>query len=392
MKVLFLSRWYPFPADNGARLRIFNLIKALSCEHEVSLVSFTSEPVDEERLRAMRTHCVQVQTVPYRAYQSDTLKSKLGALTLKPRSLVATDSAEMHVLAQAEAQRMKPQLVIASQIDMVPYARTIGSRRMIEELEVGIIRQSCEALQGAKKARAWLTWAKLNAYVRSVARDFHGCTVVSENELQLVKPMTGGMPLLVTPNGVDVAVCSVMRATPAPDTLIYNGALTYGPNLDAVRYFVQAIFPFVLRERPATRLFVTGRFDGVPAEQLPRHDHLVLTGYVDDIRARVAGSWLAIAPIRHGGGTRLKILEALALRTPVVSTTKGAEGLGLVHDENVLLADDPQAFARCVVDVLAHPLLRERLAERGAQTVAERFDWRVIGHAFRRFACKVAGG
>ena len=390
MKILFLSRWYPHPADNGARLRVYHLLKALSREHEVSLVSFTSEPLHDARVQAMRAWCVNVQTVPYKPFQPGSFKSRLGALSWKPRSVVGSDSAEMHELAKEETRRLKPDLVMASQLDMIAYARNLPARKLIEELEVGIIRQAYDEAQGAKRARAWLTWAKLKAYVRAIAKDFHGCTVVSENEWQWVKRITDDLPLVVAPNGVDVTACNAMRATPAPDTLIYNGSVTYGPNLDAVQYFVGSIFPQVLRERPAARLFVTGKTEGVPAEQLPQHDHLTWTGYVDDIKPLVAGCWAAIAPIRLGGGTRLKILESMALRTPVVSTAKGAEGLGLADSHDVFIADDPGVFAQRVVDVLSDAQVRHGLAERGAQTVAARFDWRVIGRDLSQFACKVA--
>ncbi len=390
MKVLFLSRWYPYPSDNGARLRIFNLIKALSREHDVSLISFTSEPVTDERVKAMQMWCANVQTTQYQPFQPGSMKAKLGALSFKPRSMASTDSTEMHALTQAEVRRLKPDLVIASEIDMIPYAQKLETRKLIEELEVGVIRQAYDDARGMQKARAFLTWLKLKSYLRAVSGAFHGCTVVSDNELHLAGQMLRGMPLAIVPNGVDVAACSAVRATPAPDTLIYNGSMTYGPNLDAVQYFVRDIFPLVLHERPAARLFVTGKVDGVPADQLPKHDNLVVTGYVNDIMGRVADSWLAIAPIRQGGGTRLKILESLALRTPVVSTSKGAEGLGLVHGSDALIADDAQTFAQQVVRVLSDPGLRNSLAVNGAQTTAARFDWRVIGCGLSQFARRVA--
>lgn len=391
MKLLFLSRWFPYPADNGARLRIFNLTRELSREHEISLISFTSEPATDAQVRSMEAFCTRVQTTQYEPFNPSSMKARLAALSWKPRSVVSTESAAMHALAQAEARRLQPDLVIASEIDMIPYALKLDARRMIEELEVGIIRQACDDARGAKsKLRAWLTWQKLRAYVRSFSRAFQGCTVVSENEMRLLKTLAGEMPLTIVPNGVDVEACSKVVATPAPDTLIYSGSLTYGPNLDAVQYFVKEIFPLVLKERPAARLFVTGRVEGVPADQLPRHDHLVLTGYVDDVKQCVAGSWLAVAPIRRGGGTRLKILESMALRTPVVSTTKGAEGLGLVDGRDALIADDPQSFAQRVVQVLSDSRRRAELAAQGAQTVATRYDWRVIGQRLSRFAGQVA--
>src|SRR4030042_3095323 len=155
-------------------------------------------------------------------------------------------------------------------------------------------------------------------------RGFDACTVVSEGERMLVKGFAPSQCVIgVVPNGVDLASYAGDFGSPKPGTLIYPGGLTYDANLDAMRYFLHQIFPLVRAQHPGVRLSITGRYDGVPVEQLPLGENIDLTGYIPDIRPAIAESWACIVPLRGGGGTRLKILEALALGPTVVSPRQG---------------------------------------------------------------------
>jgi glycosyltransferase involved in cell wall biosynthesis len=178
----------------------------------------------------------------------------------------------------------------------------------------------------------------------------------------------------VVPNGVDLAGCAGPWPPPAPDTLIYPGALSYDANHDAVGYFIGAILPRIRSERPEVRLRVTGRATEAQIASLPRAEGVECTGYLDDVRPAVAGAWAEVVPLRKGGGTRLKVLEALALGTPVISTCKGVEGLALVPGRDVLVADTPADFAAATLRVLGSPALRAELASAGRRAAAA-YDW-----------------
>jgi glycosyltransferase involved in cell wall biosynthesis len=189
--------------------------------------------------------------------------------------------------------------------------------------------------------------------------------------------MPGYDALAVVTNGVDLKANTGDFGTSKPDTLIYPGALTYVANFDAMEFFLQDILPLVKAQRPNVRLRITGGYDGVPVERLPLGNGAELTGYLDDIRPAVAQSWTCVVPLRVGGGTRLKILEALALGTPVISTSKGAEGLEVTHEENILIADDPESFARAVLRLLGDEALRTKLSVNGRRLVEERYSWEI---------------
>lgn len=394
MRVLFLSSWYPYPADNGSRLRIYHLLCQLSSRYEISLISFTDEPISSDRLRAMRALCAEVKTVQQRRFQPGRLKAILGFFSARPRSVVDTYSEEMTQTVLREAARFRPEVVVASQVDTALYARRLDTKRVLDEVEVTVLYDAYAREQSKlRRFRAWLTWQKLTAYLRSLLSDFDGYTVVSDAERRRVVQATATRtPVVVVPNGVDVEACARIVAQPEPDTLIYSGALTYDANFDAVNYFLREIFPLIQAKRPGVRLFVTGKLDGVNLDALPRNDGVIFTGYLDDVRPRIAQSWVSIVPLRIGGGTRLKILESLALGTPVVATSKGAEGLSLAQEQELFVADAPFEFAERVLRLLENQLLRETVSMAGRRAVITRYNWSVIGQSFCDFLERIARG
>ncbi len=393
MNVLFLSRWFPYPPDNGSKIRAFNLIRRLSLRHEVDLVSFASEMVTEDRLAVMRRFCRRVDVALYEPFQPDRLRARLGFLSWRPRSVIDTHSVEVQRLVEEAGRRCSFDMVIASEIDMAPYALALPSTpRVLEELELTKIHDRVIGERRLlKKLRGGLTWWKLSRYTAALLRAFDGCTVVSEREQERVLQVSSrGCPVLVVPNGVDVAGYAMDFGPPEADALVYSGALTYSVNFDAVDFFLREVFPLIQAKRPTVKLSVTGKLEGVPIDRLPANDGLVLTGYLDDVRPTVARSWACVVPLRVGGGTRLKILEALALGTPVVSTSVGAEGLKVTPGVDILIADEPTEFADATLRLLEDPGLRAELAANGRRLVRERYDWDQIGEQLDRFLRQVA--
>jgi GT2 family glycosyltransferase len=195
--------------------------------------------------------------------------------------------------------------------------------------------------------------------------------------------------LEVIPNGVDVEACAGTFGSAETDTLVYAGALSYEANFDAVLYFARSILPLIRLERPGVRLRVTGRATPGQIATLPSAEGIEFTGYLDDVRPTIARSWAEVVPLRKGGGTRLKVLEALALGTPVVSTPKGVQGLEIEAGQHALVADSSAKFAAATVDLLGKPELRQRLAIAGCELVRERYDWRDIGRRFNDLVIQV---
>lgn len=396
MRILVVSQWFPYPPDNGARLRTYHLLKQLARHHEIALLSFAQREVKPEHLDAMRAYCTTVEAVPFRPFHPTRLRALVGLLLPRPRALTDTFSPRMEARVRETLRRERFDLVLASTIG--PTATTAmhvrGHRtvpRVLEDLELSIILDRVQNEQAwLARQRLRLTWWKLRRFMVGLLRDLDGCTVASERERDLVQRLVPGYRhLTVVPNGLEPERYEGDFGPVEPDTLVFPGALTYIANLLAMEFFLKEVMPRIVARRPGVRLYITGRTDGVDLARLPLSDNVVLTGYLDDVRPRIARSQVCVVPMTVGGGTRLKILEAMALGVPVVATPKGAEGLAVRPGEDVLLADDPEALAAHVVRLLEEPALRARLAENGRRLVRERYDWRIIGERFNAFLERV---
>ena len=192
-------------------------------------------------------------------------------------------------------------------------------------------------------------------------------------------------------SAADAALLGRAAVLPQPGQLIYQGALSYSANFDAMHYFLTDIFPHIQAAAPEVSLKITGASPSARVAQLPHRAGVSFTGYLPDIHTAVAEAWACVVPLRIGGGTRLKILEALALGTPVISTSKGVEGLDVMHDQQLLIADDPIEFAAQTLRVLRDPALRARLAENGRHLIKSKYNWQLVGDQFNRLIDSLSG-
>ena len=176
----------------------------------------------------------------------------------------------------------------------------------------------------------------------------------------------------VIPNCVQVDAFENHRSTVVPNQLIFSGSFRYRANYDAMLWFVGEVFPRILEQVPDAHLIITGDHANLP---LPSTENITLTGYVNDIKALITSSRVSIAPLLSGGGTRLKILEAMSLGTPVVSTSKGAEGLNASVGEHLFVGNSPEVFADEVVKILKDGTIHDRIAKSAYQFVKEKYNW-----------------
>jgi polysaccharide biosynthesis protein PslH len=388
MRILFISRWFPYPADNGAKIRILNLIKQLSLYAKVDLVSFASEQPTEDQVNVLERFCGEVVFQIYQPFNKRNFKALLGFFSPLPRSAIATRSDGLQNAINRLVGAHSYDFVIASQIDMAPYAINLhGPIKILEELELTILfEQFSKQKKPILKFRNGLTWLKLSNYVSHLLDSFDGCTVASDLELEIVRKLAKPeYPISVIPNGVDNKIYTNGRYRPVPGTIIFSGSLTYRANFQAVRFFLFEIFPLICEQIPDAKFIVTGSLDGVDIQSFPKYPGVTFTGHIEDIHKLITESWLSVVPIQVGGGTRLKILEAMALGTPVISTSKGAEGLLVENGKDILIADEPRDFARAVIDLLGNPLERDHLSERARETVTQLYDWEKIGIVYKEY-------
>jgi polysaccharide biosynthesis protein PslH len=388
MKLLFLSRWYPYPADNGSKIRVSNLLSALCGQHDVTLISFF-DPV-RDRTDRSDTSLVpsEIHVRPYRDFQRDSARALLGYFSGTPRSIVDTYDPEMASLIRGTVARNRFDLVIASQTQMAAYHDCFaGVPAIFEEVELGAY-YPLPTRRVLSRLRQQLTWAKHSRFIARMVEKFRACTVASEPERQLLAHAAPEFRSVhVVPNSIDLQQFETVREDRCSGSLIFAGSLRYAPNYDAMDWFTRDIFPSIRDSFPGVSLTITGDSGMRP---LSDTRNVVLTGAVRDVAPLIAASALAVVPLRSGGGTRLKVLESFALRTPVIATSKAVEGLDVRDGKQLLIADDAPAFVRAVHDLIQQPDRASELAENAFSLVQARYDWRQLRPQFKQIVEQAA--
>lgn len=379
MRILILSPHWPFPADNGGKLRTAYVARYLAQRHDVVFVCFTnktesvSQPPDSDA-----SHFREVRRIPL-PFARFPLRHWFS---LTPSEVQGFESVEMTGCIEDLIKQFSPNVLLVSDPVLTPYITPYSDRvRILDYLCVHTLQfKRLQALSSGFQKILWaLRRAKFTAYLRRIAQWYDLCLVNSEEDrtaLLTVAPAWRNVKFL--PNGLDLAVYPLGLALPQPNTLVFPGALTYTPNLDAATYFIRDILPRVRTQVPDVTLLITGQIP--PDGSAPQAPGVVYTGYVPDVRPIIAGAWACPVPLRSGaGGARFKVLEALALGTPVVSTAIGAEGVHVTDGVNILMAEDPIVFSTQIVKVLRSPELRDQLSQGGRQLIEQRYNWQVLG-------------
>lgn len=387
MRMLFVTPTLPIPTSGG-RTRIYNLIKQLSAGHEISVASFV-QPGERGRVEDVRPHCEHLELIPFDGFESlGKWRNRLHGwrsilFSQQPRYVRTFPVERMRAPLRHLVRERSYDLVVFESLLLVELASEIGSvsRLLVEQnVESDIARRSLAlANNPVHKLRDWLMWRKLLRFEKEWVQCFPVCVTVSERDADRVREMAPETELHVVPNGVDVRHFAPNEHKRDANTLLFFGTLNYAPNVDGLLWFCAEIWPRIRAEMQRAKLEVVG-ID--PSPQVLALDDLPdvrITGFVPDIREKLWSATICVVPLRVGGGTRLKILEALAAGCPVISTTVGAEGLSVIDGEHLLVRDAPVHFAAGIVELLESRDLRQRLALAGRLMVQQRYDWQSIG-------------
>lgn len=393
MKILFLSRWFPFPANNGSKIRIYHLLKELSQFHDVTLFSFFDPQETSIVSPEQYPFCSKVCLVPWKEFDAASRRARLGFFNLSPRFLLDTYSPQMEALIRDAVTGSDYDLIIASQLSMASYYPVFGHVPAIfEEVELGVFfDQAFHSNNWVSRFRHKLTWLKLQLYFSRLLDSFAACTVVSEQERRIFIEHFPDVAhkVHVLPNCIRLEDYQGLNIDVHQHQMIFTGSFRYKPNYDAMLWFVQNVFPLVLKQMSDARLIITGDHANMP---LPGTENITFAGYVNDIKSLIASCAVSLVPLWSGGGTRLKILEAMAIGTPVVSTSKGAEGLIVQDGKHLLIADQPERFAANVIKVMCEQELRESLSLNALRLVEENYDWKMVIPKFLVLLDKVISG
>jgi sugar transferase (PEP-CTERM/EpsH1 system associated) len=383
VKILVVSPWFPYPAFGGALTRVFETLRHLARDHRVTLLAPVGEARASGDVEAISSLGVEVVAVPV-SEAGRAVARRLGRGLLHGRPLIqglhydAAMAWQVHELTARQAFDVihVEHSFMASYVGSISpesTARTVLSMHNIESLrfrrEMHVARWGLRRLALANDHFLFRTWEE-----RAI-RQFNGIAAVSALEQAWVRQHAPAAEVAVVPNGVSLEFFQPITRTAARRNVVFAGLMNYPPNVDAVVWFCESILPLIEKRYPDVVFSVVGDKPTAEVQSLARFRGVEVTGRVPDVRPYFANADALVVPLRSGAGTRLKILEAMAMRRPVVSTRQGTEGLAVTPGANILLGDTAAELADQICTLLSDASLGNRMGREGRRLVERSYDW-----------------
>jgi len=395
MRILWLKSDLLLPLDKGGRLRTWHLMRHLARRHDITYLSFAEGAAD-----GMHEVAERVVTVP----RSDAAKGTLRFYADAALHLVDPLPYAVGKYRSRQFARTLNELLLANRYDLIvcdflfpsvnlPRSLPCPAVIFTHNVEAEIWRRHAETKTGLARMLYGTQYARMLRYERRALKRFDGVLVVSDADRRTfasLYPDAIRQDVHVVSTGVDTGFFSPAPSAADGRGLVFTGSMDWLPNEDAVTYFCREILPRVRADEPDATLTIVGRAPTPAVKRLAADHGVTVTGRVDDVRPYMRDAAVYIVPLRIGGGTRLKIFEAMAMGKAVVSTTVGAEGLPVNNGEHLVIADEPHLFARAVVRLFRDVERRRTIAAAAQKLVVERYDWSAVAgeleHALVRFA------
>ena len=398
-RVIVLTPQSPYPPHQGTSIRNYNLLIRLARRAQVHLITFIDADQPPPQNTPLAQCCASITALPAPVR---SLRERLAALFTTPRPDLALrlHSHAMHQKVADLAKTVSPDIILVEGLEMAPYLTSLLAhvehppRVVFDAHNAEYILQKRAFLTDLRMPWRWhaafyslLQWLKLRRYEGHVCARVDHVIAVSPVDKQHLQSLAPHTPMSIVPNGVDVAYyTSYVPAdtfTPlGPHAVVFTGKMDYRPNVDAALWFLTHVWSRVRQAVPDAQFYIVGRSPHPRILAQGDKPGVFITGAVPDIRPYLHQAAVFVIPMRVGGGTRLKLLEAMASRRAVVSTTLGAEGYPVQDGEHLLLADDPKSFAACVIQLLEDKTLRERLGKAAHKFVRTHYDWDQIAEQF----------
>ena len=399
MKILFLSQRFVFPMDTGGKIRTGNILRELGKLAEVTVISNVESPKDDGYIDQMRGLCNHFVSVPWKETERYSIRFYFSVLLKKfsryPVSVLNDYSRSLEQALLQELERQDYDLLICDFLQSTLNLRKVSGIPTLlfqHNVEAQITQRHVERASNEVARRFWsIQHKRMFRHEKAMCLNFDGVIAVSDSDKEIMENWYGATNVHTIPTGVDIEFFKPLEEVAQKQQLVFTGSLDWLPNEDALVHFIDSIFPEVKSAFSKVHLLIVGRKPPPRLERLVKgREDIELTGWVDDTRPYIAESTVYIVPIRIGGGTRMKIYEALAMGKALVSTTVGAEGLPLTNGEHFLNADEDSDFANAVIELLGDENKRQELAHNARAYVVEHFGWNKVAERFLEICQQVA--
>ena len=402
MRILWLNAGLLLPLDKGGKLRTWHVMRHLARRHTITYLSFADPSQTENDRQGMREVCDRLETVP----RTDARKGTAGFYLDAARYLVnPLPYAVAKYRSAAYAARLNT-LLAEDDFDVVvcdflppaanlPSPIRVPSVLFTHNVEAEIWRRHVEtAANPVSQALLRQQWRRMLRFEGDTLSRFDHVLAVSQSDADTFARLYPGSvdrPVQVVQTGVDTSYFA-----PQPDAvrrahLVFTGSMDWLPNEDGMLYFARDILPLIRASEPDVTVSIVGRAPTPAVRRLADDAAIEVTGRVDDVRPHVAAGDVYIVPLRIGGGTRLKIFEAMAMGKAVVSTTIGAEGLPVTQGKNIVIADQPAEFAQAVVRLVRDQATRQQIEAAARRLVVDHYDWSAVANDFETALASARG-
>ena len=393
MKILFLCHRLPYPPQRGGKIRPFNMIRHLAVNHEVTVATLARTADEGAAGQELHRYCHDLH-VGRISKPAGWARFALYGMSAAPATFGYFYSSELHRTIRRLLDTQGFDCIVVHCSSMGPYVA--GHRGCRKVMDFGDA-DSEKWLEYGRTAPFPLSQAfrfegrKVRRYEAWLGRQFDACSVNAPREGDVLAAYVHS-PIRVIPNGVDLEYFEPARPSGrgyVPNRIVFTGNMSYRPNVDAVRHLVTAVLPRIRRDIPDVQLCIVGMDPTSAVRRLADKDRVVVTGRVDDVRPYFDSAAVAVAPLRVARGLQNKVLEAMAMRVPVVASPAAFEGISAVAGRDLLVAAGPKAFSRAVVALLRDPAARERYAAAGRTCVETSHNW---SRLLQRLEDLVVGG
>ena len=367
------------------------MLKELKNEHHVTYLTLDDGSASAEERKRSTEYCHDLICIPHFRREKFTpgfyFELLLNLAESRPYAIKKYESAAMlRKIVELERKNCFDFIVCDFLAPAANVPRNLASPTILfqHNVEAMIWKRHYEIQTNLiKKAYLYNQWQKMRSFEQHMCRDFDCVIGVSAEDREQMKRDYGARTVFDVPTGVDTDYFQPRGVQPSAHSMVFTGSMDWLPNEDAIKYFMGAIMPLIKKKVPDATLTVVGRNPPPALVELRKEDpSLIITGRVEDVRPYIEESAVYIVPLRIGGGTRLKIFEAMAMERAVVSTTVGAEGLPVSNGKELLVADEPAAFANAVITLLTDSSYAVQLGQRAASIVRQNHGWRQVTESF----------